>query len=127
MDVTQIALILISLAGTIITAIVVPVLRSKLNNDQLQNLYTWANIAVKAAEQLCRNNRLAPEHRKQYVIDFLQEHGFTMDVDKINDLIESIVYELPPLLIKEEPEDEGEWELVYKTDTEEVPNMFDDK
>lgn len=50
-------------------------------------------IAVSAAEQIYKGSGRG-EEKKAYVIQWLREHGITVDEAKLDALIESAVYEL---------------------------------
>lgn len=101
-DLTEIVAAVIALIGSIVTAIVIPLIRSKISAEDRETLYTLAKIGVQAAEQLCKTGVIKKEERKQYVLDFLKEKGYTVDLDEIDNLIESLVYELPKKLVAPE-------------------------
>ena len=82
-----------ALLAAIVTAFVIPWIKSKLNENQLKELQIWVNAAVAAAEQIFSAPNSGAE-KKQYVIEFLKSKGFTVDMDSIDNLIESAVYAL---------------------------------
>ena len=53
----------------------------------------WVNIAVEAAEMIYVGAG-RDEEKKQYVIDFLNSKGFTLNTAEIENLIEAAVLEL---------------------------------
>lgn len=50
-------------------------------------------IAVTAAEQIYTGSGRG-EEKKAYVLNWLQEHGITVDAEKLDALIEAAVYDL---------------------------------
>ena len=54
----------------------------------------WVTVAVEAAEQLYVGSGRGAE-KKAYVVQFLQEKGFTLDPDSLDKLIEAAVFNLP--------------------------------
>lgn len=101
-DITQVIIALIGLLGTIVTAVAVPLLRSKLTESQQKKLNDWVKIGVSAAEQLYKSGTIKKAERKQYVVDFLNKHGMTADLDLIETMLEAAVYDLPDKLTNTE-------------------------
>lgn len=90
LDVTSIAEALITLLIAVV-GVVYTYLRNKSNNaDQLDR---WVQIAVSAAEQAYKT--YATDDRKQYALDILQKQGLKVDWDKVDDMIEAAVNQLP--------------------------------
>ena len=94
-DITEVVVALIGLLGTILTAVLVPYIRSKLTLEQQQKLQMWIQVGVSAAEQLARTGVIRKQDRKQYVLDLLEKHGMTADMDLIDAMLEGAVYDLP--------------------------------
>lgn len=92
-DITPIVEAVIALIGVIITCIVIPYVRSKTTAQQREELNVWIKIAVAAAEQIYQGAGRG-EEKKQYVLDWLEDHNVTVDEDRIDALIEAAVYEL---------------------------------
>lgn len=103
-DLTPIIVSILSLIVAIVSIFLIPYLKKKYDNEKRMEIYTWTKMAVYAAEQLCKTGVINRDQRKQEVINFLNEHGYTVDMDVIETMIESIVLELPETLIA--PEDE---------------------
>lgn len=82
-----------ALLGAIITAFVIPWIKSKLSENQLKELQIWVNAAVAAAEQIFSDPGSGME-KKEYVLEFLESKGFEIDEGSIDKLIESAVYAL---------------------------------
>lgn len=92
-DITPIVEAVVALIGVVITCIVIPYVRSKTTAQQREELNAWIKIAVAAAEQIYQGAGRG-EEKKQYVLDWLEDHNITVDEDRIDALIEAAVYEL---------------------------------
>lgn len=92
-NITPIAEAVFALVGVVITAVVIPYIRSRTTAQQRDELNAWVRIAVSAAEQLYKGSGRGKE-KKAYVLDWLSEHGVTVDGDKLDALIEAAVYDL---------------------------------
>lgn len=89
----QIATLLISLIGVILTGLVVPWLRMKLTNEKLTTVEMWVNIAVAAAEQM-KAAGLINVDKKDYVVKFIRDKGVTITDKELDALIEAAVFEI---------------------------------
>jgi hypothetical protein len=92
-DLTPIIEAVAALIGVVITCILVPFIRSKTTAEQQKEINAWVKIAVSAAEQIFKGSGRG-EEKKQYVIAWLKERGFTVDENELDALIEAAVYEL---------------------------------
>ncbi len=92
-DLTPIIEAVAALTGVVITCILVPFIRSKTTAEQQKEINAWVKIAVSAAEQIFKGSGRG-EEKKQYVIAWLKERGFTVDEAELDALIEAAVYEL---------------------------------
>lgn len=92
-DITPIIEAVVALIAALITAFVIPYIRSKTTAQQRAEINAWVKIAVSAAEQIYTVSGRG-EEKKAYVIKWLREHGVTVDESKLDALIESAVYEL---------------------------------
>lgn len=92
-DITTIIEAVIALIATIITAIIIPYIKSKTTAQQQDEANAWVKIAVSAAEQIYTGSGRGSE-KKTYVTTWLSNHGITLDEAKIDALIESAVYDL---------------------------------
>lgn len=101
MDITTIIEAVFALAAAVITAIVIPYIKSRTTAQQQAEINAWVKIAVAAAEQIYTGSGRG-EEKKSYVLNWLAEHGITMDEDRINALIEAAVYDLNHGLLKGE-------------------------
>jgi hypothetical protein len=93
MDVTSIIEIISALIVAIITYTVIPYIKSRTTATQQEQINALVKIAVQAAEQLIIGTGLGKE-RKAYVLSWLAANDITVDMTKIDALIESAVYEL---------------------------------
>ncbi len=87
---------LFPVVGTIlmgfITNELLPVIKQHFTKQQLQNAYSLAQIAVKAAEQSGFVN--TAQEKKTYVFQYLKSKGLKVTDDDIEKLIEAAVLEL---------------------------------
>ena len=96
-DLTALVQAVIALIAALISAFVIPWLKRKICAEKLAEVSTWVEIAVEAAEQLYEGSGRGAE-KKEYVIQFLQQKGYTVDMAAIENMIEAAVYNLPPKL-----------------------------
>ena len=96
-DLTALVQAVIALIAAVISAFVIPWLKRKISAEKLAEVSTWVEIAVEAAEQLYEGSGRGAE-KKEYVIQFLQQKGYTVDMTAIENMIEAAVYTLPPKL-----------------------------
>ena len=92
-DLTQVATALISLVIALVSAFLVPYLKNRLTTSQFNTMVSWVNIAVEAAEMIYTGSGRG-EEKKEYVVNFLNEKGFSLNSNEIDTLIESAVLEL---------------------------------
>ena len=91
-DLTSIANAVIALIAAIITAFVIPWIRSKTTAAQFEKIKMWVTVAVEAAEQLYTGRGA---EKKAYVVEFLNSKGFKIDAETLDKLIEAAVFNLP--------------------------------
>ncbi len=92
-DLTQVIVAVLTLVISLITAFLIPYLKTKVNGEQLDTIKFWVNIAVEAAEMIYVGTGRGQE-KKEYVVQFLNSKGFTLNVAEIENLIEAAVMEL---------------------------------
>jgi LL-H family phage holin len=99
-DLTQIIVALIGLLSAVLTAFLVPLIRSKIEESKMhlseqeqQVLMELAKAAVKAAEQIYTESGKGKE-KKAYVQEYLAENGYILDEKAVDIAIESAVLEL---------------------------------
>ena len=93
MDITIIIEAVFTLIAAVITAIVIPYIKSRTTAQQQSQISAWVKIAVTAAEQLYKGSGRGAE-KKAYALDWLHEHGVTVDESKLDAMIESAVYDI---------------------------------
>ena len=93
MNITPIIEAVFALIAAIVTAVVVPYIKSRTTAAQQTETAAWVRIAVTAAEQ-SYNGTGRGQEKKKYVEDWLKAHGVTVDSEKLDAMIESAVYEL---------------------------------
>lgn len=99
-DITTIIEAVFALVAAVITAIIIPYIKSKTTANQQEQINTWVKIAVTAAEQIYVGSGRG-EEKKAYVINWLKNHSITLDESKLDALIESAVYELTNIFASE--------------------------
>lgn len=92
-DITPVINAVIALIAAVITAFVIPWIKSKTTAAQREEIEAWVRIAVTAAEQIYKGSGRG-EEKKEYVLDFLKGKGLTFDMASINLMIESAVKEM---------------------------------
>lgn len=92
-DITTIIEAVFALIATVITAIVIPYIKSKTNAQQQAEIASWVKIAVAAAEQIYVGAGRG-EEKKAYVLEWLAARNITVDADKLDAMIEAAVYAL---------------------------------
>ncbi|MHB1154028.1 MAG: phage holin, LLH family [Eubacteriales bacterium] len=96
MDITPICNIIIALVSTVVSAFLIPYIKSRISESNQIKLVKLVQVAVSAAEQIAQLTESTD--KKMYVVDFLKRKGYTVNADDIGDeinaLIEAAVYEL---------------------------------
>lgn len=92
-NITPILEALLLLIAAVITSFVIPWIKKKTTAAQQAELESWVTVAVTAAEQLFRGTGRGGE-KKAYVLQFLESKGYVVDLDSIDALIESAVFNL---------------------------------
>lgn len=92
-DVTPILEAIGALLCAIVAYVLVPYIKSKTTSEQQKEINAWVRIAVSAAEQIYAGSGRG-EEKKAYVLEWLRNHGVTVDDEKLDAMIEAAVYEL---------------------------------
>ena len=92
-DLTPIVNAVITLIAAIVTTFLIPWIKSKIDAAKIAQIVEWVGIAVRAAEQIYNESGMG-EKKKQYVLNFLADKGFTLDPNSINAMIEAAVKNL---------------------------------
>lgn len=91
-DLTSIINAFIALCAALVTAFVIPWVKSKTTAQSRETLLTWVNIAVSAAEKLYKTTEA--QEKKQYVLRFLANKGYDLNDEEIENTIEAEVLKL---------------------------------
>lgn len=92
-DITPIIEAIVTLLVALISAFVIPYIKSKTSVEQQQEIEAWVKIAVTAAEQIYTGSGRGAE-KKAYVVEWLETRNLKVDEKKLDALIESAVYQL---------------------------------
>ena len=92
MDLTKILVAFISLINAILVTFVIPVIKNKYNEQQLQKANKIIKTFVYAADQLFGGEQGV--EKKQWVRGRLAAAGYDVDLDSIDAQIEACVLEL---------------------------------
>ena len=79
--------------AALITSFLIPLIKAKVDADKLAKIQFWVTIAVDAAEQVFSQSGMG-EEKKEFVVEFLAEKGFALDISEIDALIEAAVHDL---------------------------------
>ena len=92
-DFTGIFEAVLALIGVVITAVIVPYIRSRTTARQRAELNAWVRIAVSAAEQIYTGSGRGAE-KKEFVLSWLRGHAVAVDEDRLVTFVEAAVYAL---------------------------------
>ena len=98
-DLTPIITTVLTLIFSLITAFLIPYIKTKVSAEQFATIKLWVQVAVQAAEMLYVGSGRG-EEKKKYVIEFLNSKEFTLNAEEIENLIESAVLELKQSQVK---------------------------
>lgn len=90
-DITPIVNAIIMLIAGVISVFLVPWIKGKVEAQKFDQIMSWVEIAVNAAEQIYKESGMG-EAKKRYVLNFLKSKGFTVDTVSVDAMIESVVY-----------------------------------
>lgn len=91
-DLTSILEAVIALTIVIITAFIIPWVKSKTTAQEREDLLVWVDIAVAAAQQLF--HMMDGSERLEYALSMLEEKGFDIDNGIVRDAVEAAVLKL---------------------------------
>ena len=100
-DITNILCAAFLLLCALASAFAIPYYRAKVSPEKRKDIADRVDIAVKAAEQIYKGPGHG-EQKKQYVLDLLAKKGVKIDLDRLNAMIESAVFELNEEMKKNE-------------------------
>ncbi len=102
-DITGVVKAAIILIFTFVFTFLIPYLKSKIDKNKQNQIFKWAQIAVKAAEMIYQGVGRGDE-KKAYVTEFLASKGFCIDFESIDNLIEAAVFDLKKEVLGNESE-----------------------
>lgn len=88
-DLTPIITAVLTLIFSLITAFLIPYIKTKVSAEQFATIKLWVQVAVQAAEMLYVGSGRG-EEKKKYVIEFLNSKGFTLNAEEIENLIDPL-------------------------------------
>lgn len=92
-DITTIVEAVITIVVFIVGVFVLPLIRQKIGDGNTNELLRWVGIFVRAAEQIYNGSGMGAQ-KKAYVLQKLQEKGYSIDLEAVEDMIEAAVLEL---------------------------------
>lgn len=92
-DITVIIEAVVALILALITTFLIPWIKTKVEAEKLAKVNNWVKIAVKAAEMIYTEVGQGVQ-KKDYVLSYLEEKGYTYDAESINLMIEAAVLEM---------------------------------
>lgn len=93
MDITHVIGAVITLIVFMVGAFLLPLIRQKVGDGNMEELLRWVDIFVRAAEQIFRESGMGAK-KKAYVLERLKEKGYTIDLEAVEDMIEAAVLKL---------------------------------
>ena len=93
-DITMMILkIVISVCAALITAYVIPYIRTLKNDARYKRLIDMVTVAVQAAEQVIKDDGAKKkEEVMSFVSEWLKKQGIQITHEELNQLVESAVY-----------------------------------
>ena len=90
-DITQIVVAVIGLLGLVVTSVLVPLIRTKINAEQWDTIKNYALAGVQAAEIIigAGNGVKKFEEVKKYIEKECAAHGIKIDMDTVRIAIEN--------------------------------------
>lgn len=91
-DITSVVEAVIALAVTVITVFLIPWISSRTTAQEREELLSWVDIAVAAAQQLYY--QCSGSQRLDYALALLEEKGYDIDDGAVVDAVEAAVLKL---------------------------------
>lgn len=93
----KIILAIVSICGALVTAYVVPFIKSKISSEELSKLFEYVKIAVRCAEQIYTVEQW--QEKKEYVMNYVmnimnEKLHINLSYDQIDTIVEGIVNEV---------------------------------
>ena len=93
MDLTLIIKIVIMILTAVGMYFVIPFLKAKTTSSELESLIEFVTVGVRAAEMMYKETGMGAK-KKEYVVEYLKELGYEVDVNEIDAMIEGAVFDL---------------------------------
>ena len=93
LDITFIVEAVVTIVVFAVGSFLLPWIRQKIGAAKTTELLRWVGIFVRAAEQIFVESGMGSQ-KKAYVLQKLQEKGYNLDLDAIDDMIEAAVLDL---------------------------------
>ena len=91
-DLTGLLAAVTALLGAVLARYLLPWLQARTTQQQREDLLTWAEIAVSAAQQLYHQS--GGERRLRHALSVLSEQGFDVDQSQVRAAVEAAVLKL---------------------------------
>lgn len=91
-DLTNVLEAVVALAVALISAFLIPWIKSKTTAQQREDMLKWVDIAVSAAQQLY--HKCSGQQRLDYALSVLSGKGFNINDDTLLDAVEAAVLKL---------------------------------
>ena len=91
-NITPIIELVITLLSTIITVMVIPWIKSKIDSNHWQTLKDWAKVGVKAAEVLSKATKLGKDklaYVTKYLNEMCEKYNYHFDETTVRQAIEN--------------------------------------
>lgn len=92
-DITTIIEAVITIVVFVVGTFLIPWIKQKIGEGKTAELINWVVIFVRAAEQIYNESGMGAQ-KKAYVLQRLQEKGYNLDLEAVEDMIEAAVLEL---------------------------------
>lgn len=92
-DLTPVANSIIALIAALISAFLIPYIKTRISAEKYAEVQEWVTVAVRAAEMIYTGTGRGAE-KKRYVLEFLEGKGYTLDSTSVDNMIESAVLNL---------------------------------
>lgn len=93
-DYTAVILAIISVIGAILTKVLVPYLKTKIDEQKLSEIKFWVDIAVIAVEKAFEEEPGMGEVKKYQVMEFIQKLNLPITEEQLELLIDAVVEEI---------------------------------
>ena len=93
-DYTAVILAIISVLGAILTKVLVPYLKTKIDEQKLSEIKFWVDIAVIAVEKAFETEPGMGEVKKYQVMEFIQKLNLPITEEQLELLIDAVVEEI---------------------------------